>query len=79
MTTAPSYVCQISVMSTHGQWDSPMPISEQISALERGHAPDLCTTDDTMNSGENCGGMHMEFRVVECSVLYGIKVLPEIS
>ena len=57
-----------------------MPIIEQISPLERGHAPDLLYDwrHDEL-SGENCRGMHIEFRVVECSVSYGINVIPEIS
>jgi hypothetical protein len=60
-------------------WESPMPINEQISALERGHALDLPHDwrHDEL-SGENYRGMHIKFRVVECSVLYGIEVLPEI-
>lgn len=59
---------------------SPMPIIEQISALGRGRALDLLHDwrHDGL-SGENYRGMHMEFRVVECSVSYGIEVLPEIS
>ncbi len=56
-----------------------MPIIEQISPLRGVIHLISCTTGDTMNSGENCRGMHMEFRVVEYSVLYGIEVLPEIS